>query len=152
MQKLSTLRRDIQQLDSVNGMLRKDLNASIEENGSLKDDLRRLRGLLHEMMEETEALRTEGKEKEELWRERDVVVDSELQRLLRETRNARMHGECLRNLGASLGDIAGFMHEMELRMPLLGKRGRVEHLRTVALKMQDLPLEESKSPVDDRKS
>lgn len=48
----------------------------------------------------------------------------------------RSQASTLKALGTSLAEVAAFMHEMELAMGLQGKRGRIEQLRLLALKMQ----------------
>ncbi|ESK97438.1 hypothetical protein Moror_17617 [Moniliophthora roreri MCA 2997] len=139
---LSVLRRNINSLETSNVILRQDLNAAMLETGQAKEEVMRIRGLLHEMMEEIEELRTEGQQREASRKAQEDSTRSELQKLLAEARHTRLHGESLRALGVSLADIAAFMHEMELRMPLLGKRGdksRVEQLRLSAYQMQNLP-------------
>ncbi|KAJ8086403.1 hypothetical protein PM082_005226 [Marasmius tenuissimus] len=143
---LTLLRQAVRELETSNKMLRKDLTTSASEIGKTGDDIRRMRALLHELMEEAETLRMETRAKEASQKAIDGTTQSTLQNLVAEARNSRSHGESLRTLGTSLADIAAFIHEMELRMPLLGKRGdrsRVEQMRQVALKLQNLPCEDT---------
>ncbi|KAF9263599.1 hypothetical protein L218DRAFT_324504 [Marasmius fiardii PR-910] len=139
---LSALHGHIRHLEVGNGLLRKDLNSVSSELGRVRDDVRRMRGLLHEVMEETEGLRTDVRQGEATQKAVDDATRSELQRLLVAARVSRLHGESLRALGLSLAEIAAFMHENELRMPLIGKRGdgsRVDKVRSVALRLQNSP-------------
>ncbi|KAG7097168.1 hypothetical protein E1B28_004544 [Marasmius oreades] len=140
--RLSTLRQSIKQLETNSTLLRKELSSTSSELGRVRDDVRRMRGLLHEVMEETEGLRTDVRQREATQKAADDATRSELREISNVARISQLHGGSLRMLGLSLAEIAAFMHENELRMPLLGKRAdksRVDQIRSVALKLQDLP-------------
>ncbi|KAL0581960.1 hypothetical protein V5O48_000017 [Marasmius crinis-equi] len=141
---LSLLRQTVRELETSSTLIRKDLHTSVSDLGKVRDDVRRMRALLHEVMEEAELLRADVQAGEVSQKAADEATQSNLQRLVDQARKHRSHGESLRSLGTSLADIAAFMHEMELRMSFFGSRddsSRVEHMRQVALKLQNLPVE-----------
>ncbi|KAF8826502.1 hypothetical protein HHX47_DHR5000242 [Lentinula edodes] len=93
---------------------------------------------------------------------------SNLQFLLEEAKINRTQGNALRSIGLSLADIAAFMHEVELSIPLLippepthrpgasisannqkspiyDNKSRVENLRLSALMLQNLPRSQDRS-------
>ncbi|KAE9406043.1 hypothetical protein BT96DRAFT_934530 [Gymnopus androsaceus JB14] len=83
---------------------------------------------------------------------KNKAARSDLQYLLEEARIARVHGDAIRSLGVPLAEIAAFMHEVELWLPQvegtkmsMSEKSRVEELRIIALRLQNLPSGQQRS-------
>ncbi|THV05481.1 hypothetical protein K435DRAFT_961232 [Dendrothele bispora CBS 962.96] len=139
---VSMLRKQVATLEIRLQSLQRDIHSMVNDSGSVKDEHRRIRGLLHEMMTNAEELRLQTQEATASQRAVNETTQSELQRLLEEARLTRAQGDVLRVLGCSLADIASFMHEVELSMPvdmISGEKNRVEQLRLLAFRLENLP-------------
>ncbi|TFK43209.1 hypothetical protein BDQ12DRAFT_674585 [Crucibulum laeve] len=141
--RISALNRRLEQMNAEIKLLHNDMNRALSELAGSKDEHRKIRVIIHELLQETDELRVQG-EKANLKRNAiDQAARSDLQRLLEKTQYTTWsHASILRALGPSLADVATFMYRIELEMGLtqkdLNNKQGVEHLRTLALKMQQL--------------
>lgn len=101
--------------------------------------------LRHELMEirqDLERLQMEVLQKDRARTRSEEACNRQLQALLQEKEWTRDHISALRAIGASLADIAAFMHETEVELGYQPRRddGRgIEKIRQLALKIQNLP-------------
>ncbi|KAK7470917.1 hypothetical protein VKT23_002333 [Stygiomarasmius scandens] len=144
--RVSMLRKQVSTLENRLQSLNRDIQSMMNESSPVKDEHRRIRGLLHEIMSNAEEHRLQTQESAKSQNIMNQATQSELQRLLEEAQHFRAQGDALRALGPSLADIASFMHEIELFMPLdtvSGEKNRVEQLRLLAFRFQNLPRKSS---------
>ncbi|KAF5369940.1 hypothetical protein D9758_001294 [Tetrapyrgos nigripes] len=142
---LQSIHKDLSRLTKLETSLQaiqRDLRFITNESNSAMEDQRRTMTSLHEVMMETDEIRLQAQETAASQKAIMDTTQSDLQRLLEEARHARAQGEAIRALGPSLADVAAFMYEVELLMPVTSKaneKDRVEELRSVAFRLQNLP-------------
>lgn len=85
----SLLRREIEELSAVTRKVQHELDRALSETASRKDDHRRIRGLLHDMMQETDEFRVQTEQRERVRANTDEEVSSELRKLVEEAQRAR---------------------------------------------------------------
>ncbi|KAF8897275.1 hypothetical protein BD779DRAFT_1489976 [Infundibulicybe gibba] len=140
-----SLKRNIEELGGGIRILQDDMNRMSSELRAHKDESRRARALLHEIMQEADELHSQVDEDTRKRQVADKLVQSRLQGLADEIKNLRAQTNTLRALGASLADVAAFMHQVELEVNLPAAKGDgsqrkpIERLRVLALELENLP-------------
>lgn len=86
---VSVLRRQVEGLTAVTTKVQRDLGGVMAETAARKDDHRRVRGLLHDMMQETDEFKVQTEQRERARSASDEEIRGELRELLEEARRSR---------------------------------------------------------------
>jgi hypothetical protein len=162
--RLSSLHRQIDSMGTTMKILQQDLSRATSVVATHKEDTRRMKALLHRMMQEADQSRLRANKREAEQAASGETVRSDLRMLLNERQHTRLvqyhigngpdhryifsrrtQGATLRSLGTSLADVAAFMHEVELEMGMVSQgtdqRG-VNRLRLLAFRMTSPPRQD----------
>ncbi|KAF8219655.1 hypothetical protein L208DRAFT_819926 [Tricholoma matsutake] len=140
--RLSSLQKQVDRMGASVRILQQDLGQASSEVAICNEENRRMRAMLHQMMQEADQLRLKAKQNDAERLAFDEAIRSDLQILLNERQESRAQAVTLRALGTSLADVAAFMHEVELEIGMLSQgtdRRGVDRLRLLAFRMAGFP-------------
>jgi len=125
------LRQRVELLEIGTKHLREKLQVASSVQTLTKDELRHMQSKVQNTIKESHDWRALADQKEV---NRTILDETTRTELLQEARRSR---NTFHALGVSLADIAAFIEQVELDfgMPGRGKDGRVERMRTLALKI-----------------
>jgi len=134
------LRQRVQQLEIGTKHLRENLDVTSSAQTRMKDELHCIQSRVQNAIKESHDWQAHVDRQEASHIASDEIIQRELRRLLQETQQSR---NALGAVGVSLGDIAGFIQEVEVGfgMERQGKDRRgVERMRSLALKLLTLKV------------
>ncbi|KXN87915.1 hypothetical protein AN958_07925 [Leucoagaricus sp. SymC.cos] len=144
--RISGLQHRCEELEWKLSVMERQLSFSVSESSSIRAEQAKMRATMRDMMEETDGMQQDVMQRVAEQSQANQVMQSDLHKLLEETKQIRTRFSTLRAVGVSLADVAAFMHEMELQMGLQSGKNTdsrgIERLRLLALRMQDLVQKE----------
>ncbi|KAF6762579.1 hypothetical protein DFP72DRAFT_1060831 [Ephemerocybe angulata] len=134
------LRNHLKHTDRMLRMLQQELKFTTIELNQVKaqqtkglSEMKRVHGLVEELDQRSGKLQADGVQGQKALLEYVVKLERELEA------SSASHTSSIREVGRSLGTVAGFMHELELGLGL-GSRGRdgrgIERLRAAAARLE----------------
>ncbi|KAI0695738.1 hypothetical protein BC835DRAFT_1272959 [Cytidiella melzeri] len=150
---LISLHRKVAEVGVANAALQRDLKTALLEAAIRREEYDRLLAMISEARTDMEKLRTDENRRELARTRMQVRTRRDVEDLLMERQRTRTGLAHLRDLSASMADIAAFMHEVEVQQGFVSRKndGRgIERIRQLAYKLQRIVVDDSDKVCDVR--